>query len=179
MTTGELDQYDIPFEGVEASVMAWVREALDLRHGGAGDPKGKLTVVDAAEGIQAFQDMLLRVRQRSDRVDELLAKTTQARSRARRAQDEARFLADVALDTALDNNAATRTRDFVTREERNADAKLRSLEQRRHAHRSERLVSITQEAYDVVNQIHWSLESIRKDLRATLHALQFESSLER
>lgn len=177
--SGELDIYDIPFEGVEATVIGWVREALELRHGAANDPKGKLTVVTTEEGIPALQDMLIRVRQRSDRVDELLSKVTQAKGRAKRAQDEARFLAEVALDTALDTNAAHRTREFVTREERNADAKLRSLEQRRHAHRSERLVSITSESYDVINQIHWQLDAIRKDLRATLHSLQFESSLER
>lgn len=179
MSASELSSYDIPFKGVEDALYSWVREALDLRHGAAGDPLGKLTQVDLAEGSQAVNAMLLRVRERSDRVDFLLSSATQAKGRTRRAQEQAQFEADLAYDTATQNRAARRTQDFTTGAERHADASLDSIEQKRMAHMSARLVSVAAEAFDVINQVHWQLDAIRKDLRSTLHSLQFESSLER
>lgn len=174
------DAYDIPFGKVEAQVIAWVKEALDLRHGDAGDPEGPLRSVPWEEGHQAVMQELVRVRSRSDRVDGLLAKATQAKGRARRAQEHAAFIASQAYDEAQVSNSNRRLpNSFTTREEKNADAALDSLEERRAAHQAERLVSITSESYDVINQIHWQLNAIRTDLRAQIHAIQFENSLER
>jgi hypothetical protein len=175
----ELALYDIPFAGVEDILYKWVKEALDLRHGAGTDPEGRLTVVDLAEGHSAINAMLIRVRVRSDRVDEILSKVTMARGRLKRAQDQAQFEAALAYDTATQQRAATRVVEFTTKAERHADAALDSIEQKRLAHMAERLVSVALEAYEVVNQVHWQLDAIRKDLRATLHSLQFESSLER
>lgn len=175
----ELSAHDIPFTEVEDAVLGWVREALELRHGAAGDPQGKLGYLTDSAGIPEIQNLLLRVRARSDRVDELLAKTTQAKGRAKRALDHAQFTAEVAYDSAAQNLQASRRAEFTSARERHADAALMSLEQRRLAHHGARLVSVTLEAYDVVKQVHWQLDAIRKDLRASLHALQFESSLER
>lgn len=175
----EIAVYDIPFEGVEARVMEWVTEALELRHGEAGDPDGTLAGVLNCEGPDEALHGLRRVVARTDRVDNLLSKVTQAKARAKRAQEHAAFSADIAYDTATQQNAARRTREFVTRDERKADAALDSLEQRRIAHHASRLVSITTEAYEVVRQVHWQLDGLRKDLRSSMHALQFEASLER
>lgn len=173
----DVSDYDIPFNELEARVMAWVTEALELRHGTAGDPDGRLR--DAAtDTMEEVQNLLLRARQRSDRVDELLANATRARGRARRAKEEAAFQADNAVNRATTVRAANRV-EFSAGREREAEAKLDAFDERRAAHLAERLVSVTAEAYDVVNQIHWQLDAFRKDLRAQLHALQFESSLER
>lgn len=174
----ELSTFDIPFNEQEKAIFAWVEEALELRHGEAGDPKGALTPVDQSDGVPVLNDALLRVRLRSDRVDELLSKITLARGRAKRAKDAATFSAETALMTATQHHSARRV-EFSSAKEREAEAKLDSLEQLRIAHQSERLVSITNDAYEVINQKHWQLDAIRKDLRATLHSLQFESSLER
>lgn len=175
-----LDIFDLPFSGVENEVMNLVREALELRHGEAGDPDGKLLPVNPSEGDAAVLAMLLRVRQRSDRVDEIMSRLTLAKGRAKRVQDAARFEAEQALATAQVTNMGRRSfESYSTREERNAEAALDSVEQRRQAHMAERMVSITSDAYEVVKGIHWSLNAIRGDLRATLHSLQFESSLER
>lgn len=172
--------YDIPFGKIESLVMSWVTEALDLRHGDAGDPQGALRAVGMEEGLHGVLDELVRVRSRSDRVDGLLAKVTQARGRARRAKEHAEFIANQAYDSAqVDNQARRLPNSFMTKEEKNADAALASLEERRASHQAERLVSITAEAYDVINQIHWQLNAIRTDLRALVHAIQFENSLER
>ena len=175
----DLSVYDLPFEGIEKSVMAWVTEALELRHGAAGDPDGPLAPVPREAGPEAIDAMLFRARQRSDRVDELLSKVTMAKARAKRAQEAATFQADIARDEALRKNSGGRRVEFATRDERNANAALDSLEERRTAHAAARLVSVTAEAYEVVNQVHWSLSGIRQDLRQQLSSFQFESTLER
>ena len=59
------------------------------------------------------------------------------------------------------------------------DAKLATFEERRNEHQAKRLLDVADETVEVINQMHWSLDALRKDLRGTLHALQFESSLER
>lgn len=175
----ELAVHDISFTEMEQHVVNWAREALELRHGAAGDPDGPLGIPDITAGPHEILVFLLRVQARANRVGELLAKTTQARSRAKRAQDQSKFSAEIAYDEAMRNNAARRTVEFTSARERAADAALDSLEQRRIAHHAGRLVSVTSEAYEVVSQVHWQLEGLRKDLRAMLHALQFETSLER
>lgn len=174
----ELADYDLPFSGIESRLVGWVSEALELRHGAAEDPQGKLTPVDPSEGPPAITESLLRVRARSDRVDELLSRITLERGRAKRAKEGAQFAADTALMEATQVRASRRA-EFSSGREREAEAKLDSLEQRRMAHQADRLVSVANDAYEVINQVHWQLDAIRKDLRATLHALQFESSLER
>lgn len=162
---------------LEQQVLSWVDEALELRHGAAGDPKGSIRGA-AQETPEEALDLLLRIRVRSDRVDELLNKATLARGRARRSREEAAFAADLALMEATQRRAAARV-EFSSGREREAEAKLDSFNERRVAYQRERLVSVTNDAYDVISQIHWQLDAIRKDLRATIHALQFESGLER
>lgn len=164
---------------IEDQLLEWATEAFELRHGAAEDPEGKLTAVDPNDGIPALNQMLLRVRQRSDRVEYILGRVTQARYRIRRSRDAAKFEAEVAYDTAADSNAKARVREFVSREERHAEAALESLQQRRDAHLAERRQSIADEAYELVKQIDWQLSSMRTDIRASLHALHFESNLER
>lgn len=162
---------------VETTILSWVSEALELRHGTAGDPQGSIR--EAPQGTPAeVMDLLRRVRTRSDRVDELLSNATLARGRARRAKEEAVFRADRALMEATQRRAANRV-EFSSGREREADAKLDAFEERRAAHLRDRLVSVTNDAFDVISQVHWQLDAMRKDLRATLHALQFESGLER
>jgi hypothetical protein len=180
LSASALAAYDIPFTEIESSVMAWAREALELRQGEAGDPEGRIMPVHISEGHRAVLDMLARVRRRSDRIDELLAKATMAKARAKRTQDQAKFDAEVAYDTAANDNANNRAPErMVSREERHADAALLSLNERRRAHQAERLVSITTEAHRLISDASWQLGDIRKELREIIHAIQFESSLER
>ncbi len=172
-----LNDFDLPFDGQGQRVLELVREAMDLRYGEAGDPDG--TIRDAPqETPQEIQHLLVRVRSRSDRVDELLSRATLAKGRARRVQDEAAWAAEVRMLDATKEHSSKRV-EFSAAREREAEAKLDSIQERRVAHQAARMVSVTVDAYEVINQIHWSLDAIRKDLRASLHALQFESSLER
>ncbi len=175
----ELDEYDLPFTEVEQRVQDWVKEALDLRFKDAGDPEGPLNALEYDTMPTVMNALLLRVRQRSDRVDQLLMNVTRARARAKRVKATAIFNAEIAYDTAMQANANKRTREFVTAAERNADAALDSLTQKRVAHHAQRAVDVTEEAYEVIKGVHWQLDAIRKDLRAAIHQLQFEAGLER
>lgn len=173
----DLDAYDIPLSAVEEAVLKWSQEAVDARHGDFGDPDGKLTSGSYQSPGEALA-FLRRVRARADRVDELLQAAKRARGRARRALAEVAFETDNALNTEIAKAAGKRV-EFSAASERRVDAKLATFEQRRIEHQAKRLLDVCEEAVDVINQMHWSLDGIRKDLRGTLHALQFESSLER
>ena len=173
----DLSSYDVPFSSLEEQVLGWAKESLELRHGSAGDPVGSLKGAPQETQSEVLA-LLLRVRNRADRVDELLSKATLARGRARRAKEEAAFVAERALMSATQQRSARRV-EFSSAKEREADAKLDAFEERKIAHQGERLVSVTNDVHEVITQIHWQLDALRKDLRATLHALQFEAGLER
>lgn len=173
----DLSAYDIPLSELEGKILEWAQEAVDARHGTFGDPEGKLTTGSDQSPAEALA-FLRRVRARADRVDELLQAAKRARGRARRALAEVAFETDKALDTEIAKAAGKRV-EFSAASERRVDAKLATFEQRRVEHQAKRLLDVCEETVDVINQMHWSLDGIRKDLRGTLHALQFESSLER
>lgn len=175
----ELDTYDVPFNDLENQLMGWVREALELRHGEANDPEGKLSLPTPSLGTGAVLGSLLRVRSRLDRVDELVSKATQAQYRITRAEASARFDADAAWDRAAQRNRAATVGQFTSAKERAADASLDSFEQKRTAHSAARLVSVATEALAVIKQTYWGLNALREDHNTVLRTLQFESSLER
>jgi len=178
MTT--IDEFDVPLSKVEASVVAWVTEALELRHGPAEDPEGALN--------EAFSDLdvlnsreivalMSRLRQRADRIDYLASLALRAKGRALRAQAEAKFAADQKYSEAMSNRSLTK-REFTSGKELHANASLDSIDDRRLAHKAERLVSVTAEAYDVINQAGWQIQRMRDDLKEMLRTLRFEHSLD-
>jgi hypothetical protein len=173
-----LEAYEIPLSDLEQTVLNWVEEAIELRFGDAGDPEGKLVLPDYTSTVADFSAVLLRVVTRADRVDELLAKVRQVKGRAARIQTEARFEAERALDQARSQEAGRRV-EFSTGREREANASLASFTEKRKAHQAQRLVDLSNEAYDVINQAHWGLDAIRKDIRGIIRSQQFESTLER
>ena len=176
----KLEAHDIPFSEIEKKVMKWVEEALELRHGDAGDEAGTLGQGFAELDVQSTRniiDLMFRIRQRSDRVDYLLSLVAQAKGRAQRAQSEAKFVADEKYERAMNDRSSTK-REFTSGREIHANASIDSIDDRRIAHKAARLVSVTQEAYDVVNQIGWQLQRLRDDLKEMLRTLRFEHSLD-
>lgn len=165
-------------DDTETRILSWVTEALDLRHGEAGDPRGRLTADFDMDNPVALREELLRVRARSDRVEYLLAVATQAKARAKRNEDGAKFEAQRAYDEAARLHSARRV-EFSSAAERNAEAALDSFDQKRQAHQAARLVSIATEAYDVINQCARQLADMRQDIRSAINSLRFESTLER
>lgn len=174
----DLERYDTELSTVEQRMTAWVDEALELRHGTAGDEDGTLEDILYVESPGMLTHALLRVRRRSDRVDGLLANITRARGRLRRLQANARFEAERAYSEASSRGLAHRV-DFSSAKERDSNAKLDSFQQQREAHHAAQAVSMAEECYEVIKDISWQLQSMRTELRAVLNALQFESTLER
>lgn len=176
----KLAAYDIEFSDIEKKVLGWVEEALELRHGTAEDPEGTIKEGFAELNVQDGRDiidLMFRIRKRSDRVDYLLALLTSARGRARRAQAEAKFVAENKYDEAMQQRSNAR-RDFESAKSIQANAAIDSIDDRRIAHKAARLVSVTEEGYEVVNQIGWQLQRFRDDLKEMLRNIRHEHSLD-
>lgn len=165
-------------EGVERDLLAWAEEALELRHGEADDPKGKVHLPSYELGLPASVEMLQRVRVRLDRVEELQSKSRQAKGRVMRLRENADFDAQLAYDQAMQIQGATRAREYVTGLEKNADASLASLEQKRAAHQLRRVESVATEVLDVIGQCYWGLEKLREDILQMMKLNQFITSEE-
>lgn len=169
-----LGVYDLPFEGIEVTLIQWVAEALELRHGESGDSEGKIELPAYELGHEGVLDVIRRTRIRLDRVEELQAKARQAKGRITRARASAELEAKIAYDTAMQQNAAKRTQTFVTGAERNADATLDSLQLKRQAHQLSRMESVADESFDVIKGCYWGLDKIRSEL---LSMLQVQENL--
>lgn len=160
-------------------IQAMVAEAVEVRFGEWGDGEGVLRPVDPELGPSHVSHELLRVRARSDRMDRILSDLTRVRGVVRRRRESARFDAEQAYNRATTTNASNRTREFVTGRERHAEASLDSFNERRAQFEADKLMDVADEGYGLVKDLSWQLSNIRNDLRATLHSLSFESSLER
>lgn len=175
----DLSVFEVPFTDLEKRLLEWVEEALELRHGAAEDPLGPLKPLDFSDGPEAVRADLLRARMRQDRVDELLATVMRARGRIERAKKEAARQAQEAYDAANRTNQVRRRAEFTSAKERDSDANLDTIEQRRTAFEADRLASFADECERIVRNKSFELGGIRDDLKKVLGGLQFESSLER
>jgi len=148
---------------VENELLAWASEALELRHGEADDPQGKVSLPEFELGQPAAVDMLARVRVRLDRVEELQSKARRAKGRVMRMREEADFEASLKYDEEM-ANGKNRWREYVTADEKRADAMLASLSEKRQAHQLKRLESVATETLDVIGQCYWGLGKLREDI---------------
>lgn len=164
-------------DNVRETLHRWVEEAVELRYGAGHDPEGPLPA-DPGEHPEDVIHTMNRVRQRADRVEELLTRTRRVKGQLWRKQTEAAFEAEHKRDQALQRGAATRTIEFVSAAERAADASLASIDEKRAAHQAKMLLDAAQEAFDVIDQCRWGLSAYRQDLRAQLHGMQVIRSIE-
>ena len=148
---------------VEKQLVSWVEEALEARHGEYGDPDGRVSLPAYELGQPAAIDMLGRVRQRLDRVEELQSMARRAKGRVMRMREEAEFEASLKYDEAM-ATGAKRYQEYALGDEKRADASLASLTERRQAHAMKRAESFATEALDVVTQCYWGLEKLREDI---------------
>lgn len=162
---------------LETKANAWVVEAIDLRHGSANDPEGKLRAVSMEDGIREVTNELVRVRQRADRVDFLMTQAHVARSRLLSAQRQADFEAEIKFSESTVNRDRTKN-EYTSSLAIKSTATLDSFEEKRRAHEAKMAVSVVDDAYQVLREISRQLDSLRNDLRATIKSLQFESTLE-
>lgn len=166
------------FKRLEELALGRVEEAMELRHGKAGDPDGKISMGELNyTDPRDVLSLLHRVRMRSDRVDEIRAQAAKARGTARRAESKAKFDAEIRYDTAMSEHSLSK-RDYTSAKELHAKASMDALDERRVAHHLSQHVMLTQETYEIINQIQWELSSIRDELREMLRTIRFESSLD-
>lgn len=162
---------------VEEQLTQWVEEVVELRHRSAGDPEGPLPEHPGFTADEII-NTLTRVRQRQDRIEEILTRIRRVKGRLGRQLEDARFDADIKRDEAYQENRATRVMEFVTADERRADAALASIQEKRAAQAAKRLADLADEAYHVTDLARWGLSAYRQDLRSILHAMQVVNSQE-
>lgn len=148
----------------EEQILAWVKEALELRHGEAGDPDGKLELPPAEAGRALVHSTLRRTRVRLDRTEELLANARQMKGRVSRIRSNAEFEAELEFDRAMQERGNNRVREFVTAAEKKADASLDTIEQKRKLQRAKHLESVADEGYEVIKTCYWGLNAVRTEL---------------
>lgn len=162
---------------IEEQLEDWVNQVVELRFRSGGDPEGPLPE-HPGFSAEEIVHTLTRVRQRADRIEELLLRARRLKGRLAVQQTQAQLDAEIRRDEAFQTNRATRTMDFVTADERRADAALDSIQEKRAAHAAKRLATLADEAYHVIEKAHWGLSAYRQDLRSQLHAMQVISSQE-
>jgi hypothetical protein len=150
-------------EEIEGKLLGWVEEAMDLRHGEAHDPHGKVSLPAYELGQDAAVDMLQRVRQRLDRVEELQSMSRQALGRVLRLREQADFELSLKYDESIATNR-NRYLEYQSADEKRADASLASLNEKRQQHQMKRLESHAKEALDVITQCYWGLANLREDI---------------
>lgn len=164
-------------ENIEKLVVSMVEEAMDLRHGEAGDEDGKLRVVSFDEGVRAVAYELQRVRVRSDRVDYLRDKTALIRSTLRKRKAETDFEAEAKFSQAISDRDSIK-KEYASALSVKSKATLDSFDELRAAHESKKLIDLVNECYEIIDRCGRQLDGIRNDLRVQLRTLQFESTLD-
>lgn len=162
---------------IEAAVVAWVSEAIELRHGTGDDEEGKLKIVTMEDGVQAVMHELTRVRKRTDRVDYIRTQVAILRSKLKKARAEAKFVADSKLAETTTHRNRVKL-DYDSAAAVSAEAGLDAFEERRAAHEAQVLFEVVEDSYRILDKITSELDSIRTDLRAIIKSLQFSSTLE-
>jgi hypothetical protein len=159
-----------------------VEEALELRHGSAGDSAGAISMPPPEAGVRDVLAVLLRVRSRLDRLEGVLQRAVRLRALVHRMSATTRMVADEAWDRASVNSRAPSVRrgeEFTGPRERYADNNLATLQEARAAKAGERMAAQADAAVEVIRLAHRGLDGVRQDLIAWLRTLQFESHLER
>lgn len=163
---------------IEDVLYADLEEAVELRYGSADDPAGPLVFPLYEQGPGAFAEAVIRARQRSDRIEEILLKAKRVKSRlAAKLRDAADQKQDK-IDQALVEGQRTRA-DFSTGDERRAEANLKSFDELRAERLAQRDLAVAEEVVDALTTLHWGLNGWRSDARDILRSYQLESNLER
>lgn len=162
---------------VAARLYALLNEAVELRFGTANDPEGELHIPAYEVGNpEQFIHVLVRARQRADRVEFLLNQAKKIRNALAMRKREADDAEQDRLDQALSQGKKV---EFKTRDETMAEARLQSFDERRAARLAARRAEVAHQVVEAINDIHWGLSGLRTDLREVLRSFQFESNMER
>lgn len=172
--TADQPAHDDGLALLDRSLQSMVDEALEHRITAILPPVGASSAM--------VQESLHAVRQRLDRVEELLGKALTLRARAHSRATNAQHVLDDAWDLAAQRRRTAPVAfgaEYTSARERNAEANLATLDQRAaqriHADAAQRCDN----AVEFLRLTYRGLEGIRQDHHMILRALQFESSLDR
>jgi hypothetical protein len=134
----------------------------------------------SATASQELLACLLDVRQRLDRMEELLASALQLRSLSAKQHTAARIIADDAWDQAATVARQSAVRDeYSSAKERTAATNLEVLDLRRAERRTDQLARDCVDAVTFLRLRYDGLAGIRQELLALIRARQFETTLDR
>ncbi len=175
----KMDLADAQQAEIEARILQWVDEAIELRFGIAGDHDGHLdpSTVDFNSSL-SLMHMLERVRLRESRVDGLLVEAMRAQAKAKRAAKSTAYHSRNQYDESM-RIAADRRREYVSADELKAEANLGSLVERHKNYQAERLLLVADEAVEVIKQISYQFNRWRNDLHEMSRARRAETMLDR
>lgn len=149
-----------------------VEESVRLRMG------MQLPQPDASVG--ELLEALLNVRQRLDRVEELLAVTLELRGMAARKHTVCRIAVDDAWDLAAVRQRQAAVRDeYSSAKERAAATNLEVLDLRRVERMTDLHERLCDEAVESLRLRLRGLQEVRQDILAVVKIRQFESAMER
>ncbi len=158
-------------EQLKQALDSWTSEALQLRFAGPALKPGY--------GPSDVLDSLLELRQRLDRVEELVFKAVQLRGRVKLSTDVAVATAQDAMDRVV-QAARDRGEQYVTAAEKVAEANLATRDQRLDAREAIALSGRCDDAVEMLRLVYKGLEANRQDHLAILRTLQaFESGQDR
>ncbi len=159
-------------ESVQLALAGYIDEATDLRFA------SEFPAAQASP--QQFMEFLVDVRQRLDRLEELLLATARIRAAAQRKKAVANALASEAWDRASQKlRSGRRQDDYLGAKERYADCNLESFTEQRAARAADALFALADEAYDYLKTAHRGLDGVRHDVISIVRSFSFESNLER
>ncbi len=160
-----------------AQAAGWAGEAASLATGAP-----TVDQLHTATPVSHLIQVLADIRRRMDRLDQLLANVSVVRGQVRRQSVAAKNEADDAWDEAAirrRQQPVQRGDEFYSAREREAEANLATVGERRTARLAADTVSQIEEHYDTVRLFHRGLDRDRQDVHAMIRALSFESHLER
>lgn len=147
-------------------------EVIELRMGAV--------LPGAYASTQDLLDSLLDVRQRVDRVEEILGNVLRLRATAALKHTAIRIQVDDAWDEAAVRQRASSVRDeYSSAKERTAATNLEVLDLRRIERVADGVTRRCDEAVEFIRLRYRGLTDVRQDLLTIIKARQFESSLDR
>jgi len=159
---------------VRETLASLAQEAVKLRFSGS--------FPDSSASPKDVLNYLIDARQRADRVEGIYVQLLSVRGKLARKAGAVNAIAEEAWMTALTtvkgSTVVSRTDSFTAPRERYADADLATLTEKRAARQATDLLSVADEASDIVKTALRGLNDTINDLKVWIRSLQFQSHIE-
>jgi hypothetical protein len=148
-----------------------VREAYELRD--------SIRVSGGDQSLGELHQSLVNARGSIDRIERIVADLTRLRGRAQAAYATTDEALDDRIDAVISKPSRTQIGDdYRTGREREAEWRLRTVDEQISARQSKRKLRDVETALDVCRTLHRGAESARQDLNTLIRAVSVETRLE-